>query len=62
MKNIPAKKSLWQTSDGQEFTVANVLTKDKGIWVYYQKVATGQAYNCLLESFLLRFKPLISKI
>jgi hypothetical protein len=62
MKNIPAKKSIWRTSDGQEFSVENVIAIEKGMWVYYQKIKTGQTYQCLLESFLLRFTPSQSKI
>lgn len=57
MKDVPQKKSIWVSSDGQEFSVENILPKEKDIWIYYQKVKTGQAYSCLLESFSLRFKP-----
>jgi len=55
------KKTIWMSSDGQEFSVGNILSKEKEVWIYYQKVKTGQAYSCLLESFLLRFIPASSR-
>jgi len=61
MKDLPIKKSIWTSTDGQEFTVENILSNDNDIWIYYKKVKTDQSYSCLLESFLLRFIPASSR-
>ena len=49
-------KTQFTSADGKIFTVEEVKQVEKELWVYYNNVATGQKYSCLLEAFSKRFQ------
>lgn len=52
-------KKKYVGTDGQVFTVDEILTVDQKLYVHYTKESTGQKYSCLLEAFTERFKELL---
>ena len=48
-------KKKFVGTDGEVFTVDEVLEVDGKLWVYYNSIKTGDKYSCLLEAFSQRF-------
>jgi hypothetical protein len=56
----PIPGSKWDSGQGKEFIVIEVVDIDNQTWVYYREGGSNliepRLYSCFLESFLQRFR------
>lgn len=45
----------YSSADGRKFKILQQVVESEGVWIYYQRVDTGQKYHCLAEAFYNRF-------
>jgi len=50
-----AVSSIWTSYEGNAFHVDDVVTDERGTWVYYHLIGSNKYYNCLIDAFTSRF-------
>ena len=50
----------WSTTNGHEFELLSVYTpeNDTEEWARYRDILNDRTYQCRLEAFLVRFRPM----
>lgn len=46
---------IYSAADGKKFRIINVVVQSGETWINYQRLDTGQQYNCLAPAFYDRF-------
>ena len=45
----------YSSADGRKFKIIKQVKDLENVWIYYQRVDTGQQYHCLADAFYYRF-------
>jgi hypothetical protein len=57
---IPKEGSKWQGNESTVFIVLHIIELEEHVWVHYRKEGNDHEYSCYLESFLQRFREILT--